>query len=60
MEHCTGGGGNTAKRTKTWKLIYAEAYIDKKDALGREKFLKGGSGGKYIKKQLTNYFLKKG
>lgn len=27
----------------------------KKDALGREKFLKGGSGKKYLRKQLKNY-----
>jgi len=37
------------------KLIYYESYINKKDALGREKFLKSGSGKRYIKKQLTNY-----
>lgn len=38
-----------------YKLIYYEAYLNKQDALGREKFLKGGSGRKYIKKQLFNY-----
>lgn len=39
-----------------YKLIYYEAYINKQDALGREKFLKGGSGRKYITKQLQRYF----
>lgn len=38
------------------QLIYYESYLNKKDAKGREKFLKGGSGHKYIRKQLTNYF----
>lgn len=37
-------------------LIYAEQYLNKLDALKREKFLKGGSGRKYILKQLDNYF----
>ncbi|MDP3888769.1 MAG: GIY-YIG nuclease family protein, partial [bacterium] len=37
------------------QLIYYEAYVDKRDAKGREKFLKGGSGHKYLKKQLVHY-----
>ncbi len=37
------------------ELIYAELYLDKKDALGREKYLKSGSGHRFIKKQLKNY-----
>ncbi|MCK4540209.1 GIY-YIG nuclease family protein [Candidatus Parcubacteria bacterium] len=41
-----------------WKLIYYEAYIEKQDAIGREKFLKSGSGRKYLNKQLRNYLLK--
>ncbi|MDP3724959.1 MAG: GIY-YIG nuclease family protein [Nanoarchaeota archaeon] len=55
-EHHKGEGGRTTKIKKGWKLIYYEAYIEKSDALGREKFLKGGSGRKYINKQLKNYF----
>lgn len=39
-----------------YQLIYYEAYLNKKDALGREKFLKGGSGRKYINKQMFHYF----
>jgi putative endonuclease len=38
-----------------WKLIYFEAYLDKKDALGREKFLKSGSGQKLLLRQLRDY-----
>lgn len=41
-----------------WKLIYFEGYPNKKDAEGREKFLKGGSGRNYLKHQLKNYFIK--
>jgi putative endonuclease len=45
------------KSTKSgnYELIYYEAYLSKYDALGREKFLKGGSGRKYINKQLVHY-----
>ncbi len=54
-EHNTGSGARYTKKKK-WRLIYHEAYLNKQDALGREKFLKGGSGRKYLKKQLVRYF----
>ena len=38
-----------------WKLIYAELYLNKADALGREKFLKSGAGHRFLKKQLAHY-----
>mgnify|MGYP001147176085 CR=1 FL=1 len=38
------------------KLIYYEAYLFELDALGREHFLKSGSGRKYLDKQLREYF----
>lgn len=56
FEHQNGKGGRTTKLKKDWKLIYFEGYLLKEDALDREKFLKGGSGRKYLKKQLANYF----
>jgi len=56
LEHNTGRGGRTTKiKDGAWKLIYAEAYIDKRDSIGREKFLKGGSGRKYLNKQMIHY-----
>ena len=55
INHNSGRGGNTTKRKGGWKLIYCEIYINKQDAIGREKFLKSGSGKKYLKKQLKNY-----
>lgn len=39
-----------------FKLIYYEAYLERKDATGREKFLKSGAGWRFIKKQLKYYF----
>lgn len=38
-----------------WQLIYYEAYLEKNDALGREKFLKSGSGWRFLKKQLRHF-----
>lgn len=41
-----------------WKLIYCETYLNKMDALGREKFLKSGSGWRFLKKQIRHYLEK--
>lgn len=53
--HQNGRGCRTTAMKNNWKLIYYESYLNKGDALGREKFLKGGSGRKYLNKQLRNY-----
>ena len=45
----------STKNRRPLKLIYYESYLNKEDALGRELFLKSGSGKRYIKKQLKNY-----
>ncbi len=57
-EHQNGKGCRASSMKKNWKLIYYEAYIDKKDAIGRERFLKSGSGRKYLKRQLVHYLSK--
>jgi len=56
-DHNSGKGAQTTRKKGKWKLIYLEGYLIKDDVIGREKFLKGGSGLKYLKKQLKNYFL---
>lgn len=53
-EHNDGESKSTRFR-KPLELIYFEGYRSKKDALGREKLLKSGSGRRYIKKQLRNF-----
>ena len=55
-DHQDGKGGRTTRLKQNWQLIYFESYVIKEDALGREKFLKGGSGRKYLYKQLAHYF----
>jgi len=54
-EHKMGKTTSTKDR-RPLKLIYYEAYLSEKDAKGRELFLKGGSGKKYLKKQLKHHF----
>jgi putative endonuclease len=54
-QHQSGQGAETTKKKQSWKLIYYEAYLNIQDAKGRERFLKSGSGRKYLKKQLVNY-----
>ncbi len=57
LEHKYKKSPYTSKK-ENWKLIYAEMYLNKFDALGREKFLKSGSGRQFLKKQLKNYLAK--
>ena len=53
--HQKGDGARTTSRRTGWKLIYYEAYLDERDAKGRELFLKSGSGRRFLKKQLAHY-----
>jgi putative endonuclease len=39
-----------------WKLIYYEAYVDERDARGREEFLKSGAGRRFLAKQCRHHF----
>jgi len=57
-DHIGGRGGRTTRQKRGWNLIYYESYLDRTDAVCREKFLKGGSGRKYLNKQLKNYLGK--
>lgn len=53
--HLGGDGARTTGRKGHWQLIYYEAYKNERDAKGRERFLKSGSGRNFLKKQLVNY-----
>jgi hypothetical protein len=41
-------------------LIYYEAYTEREDAEGREKFLKSGAGRGFLRVQLRHYLRVKG
>ncbi len=53
-DHNSGKVAST-KHRKPFTLIYYEAYLDKRDAEGREKFLKSGLGRKFLEKQLKHF-----
>ncbi|MEX0672494.1 MAG: GIY-YIG nuclease family protein [Candidatus Paceibacterota bacterium] len=57
-EHSSGKGGQTTRRKYGWILIYCEGYKHQDDAKGRERYLKSGSGRKYLEEQLRNYLNK--
>ncbi len=58
MEHNNHKNVSTSKDFR-WKLIYCETYLNKMDAIGREKFLKSGSGWRFLKKQIHHYLEEK-
>jgi putative endonuclease len=55
-EHQRGESQSTKGR-RPWNLIYYEAYLEEQDAVGREIFLKSGSGRRFLDKQLKNHFI---
>lgn len=57
-EHNSGRVTSTAHKVP-YTLIHYEAFIDKKDAYNREKYLKTGWGKNFIKKNIQNYLLTK-
>ena len=57
QQHAQGDSFATSYRGP-WKLIYYEAYLERDDALGRERYLKSGSGRKFVKTQLRHYLDK--
>src|SRR5947199_9001529 len=53
-EHKRGGSFATKSRGP-WKLIYYEAYTERQDAEGREKYLKSWAGRRFLRTQLRHY-----
>ena len=53
-EH-NNGESLATKPFRPYKLIFYEAFLNKKDAKSREEYLKSGWGFKSIKKMLKNY-----
>jgi putative endonuclease len=57
QEHKDGKSLATSSRGP-WTLIYYEAYAEQADAEGRERYLKSGSGRRFLDKQLVHYFTR--
>ena len=53
-QHSAGDSFATSFRGP-WTLIYYEAYLEQADALGREEYLKSGSGRRFLRAQLRHY-----
>jgi putative endonuclease len=45
-QHLQGDSLATSYRAP-WKLIYYEAYLERADAIRRERYLKSGAGGDF-------------
>ncbi len=56
-EHKEGKAFATSYRGP-WQLIYYEAYLEKEDALGRERYLKSGGGRRFLTAQLPHHLAK--
>jgi putative endonuclease len=56
-EHQEGKSFSTFYR-RPWRLIYYEAYLEKADARGRERYLKSGGGRRFVAKQLHHHFIR--
>ena len=54
------GESFATKSRGPWKLIYYEAYTEREDAEGREKFLKSGAGRRFLRTQLRHYLRVEG
>lgn len=53
-EH-NGGLVMSTKNHKPWNLVYCEIFLDKRDAIEREKYLKGSRGRKFLRDVIKNY-----
>lgn len=50
------GKNRSTKHGVSWKIIYCEISLNKKDARAREKYLKSGMGRRYLKNRLRFFF----
>ena len=57
-EHKQGASLATRHRGP-WKLIYCEAYTERLDAEGRERYLQSGRGRRFLRRQLRYYLEKR-
>ncbi|HPN96562.1 MAG TPA: GIY-YIG nuclease family protein [Candidatus Moranbacteria bacterium] len=56
IEHNTRKGGHYSSRNAPFKLLFYEAFINKRDAEKSEKFFKTGYGREVLKDKLKFYF----
>jgi len=54
-EHNSRRGGKYSKKNAPYRLIFYEAYLNKKDACNAEDFFKTGYGREVLQDKLKNY-----
>ena len=62
LRNCLREHNNKAaftKKRESFGVIYYEAFINKLDAIAREKYLKSGMGKHYLKNSLKHHCSKK-
>lgn len=57
MSHNELGNKDWTRSYRPWLLIYIEEFATKKDAMFREKMLKGGQGRAFIRNEILPCFL---
>lgn len=58
FEHNSQQGGKYTSWNSPFKLIFYEAYLNKKDAMNAEKFFKSGYGREVLKKDKLKHYFK--
>lgn len=53
LRHHNLGLNRWSKRGMPWKVVYAEKFINKSDAIKRENYLKTGHGRDYIQAEVA-------
>ena len=55
LEHNNKQGGSYTKSNAPFKIIFYEAYLNREDAVGAERFFKTGYGREVLKSKIKNY-----
>lgn len=55
LEEHNQGSNFSTKSFRPWRVIHYEAYMNKKDALRREKYLKTSQGARLLQRMLKEY-----
>lgn len=59
LEHNSKKGGQYTSKNGPFRLIFYEAYLDKRDAADAERYFKTGHGREVLKNKISNYLRDK-
>ena len=55
LERHINGRSSFTSRCEEWKLVYTEEYVDKSEAIRRERFIKNQKSRRYIEILISQY-----